>query len=164
MDGYLLFAPLLGKNTPTFPKPQDEGTNSKNASEPFMKIDFPRIIGLKIFNSIGVHKYDYLPILFFNLPDSLPLNKYSYRSNESMAPDDYKKGLNSVNKPLLVIVGSNDEAFVASAFKPAVSNNSNGEVIIINGATHNNIIYNKKAMILIKEWLEKFNLTGTKKS
>jgi pimeloyl-ACP methyl ester carboxylesterase len=128
-----------------------------------MKIDIQRIIGLKIFNSIGEHKYDSLPVLFFNLPDGMPINKYSYRSNESMAPDDYKKGLNAINKPLLVIVGSNDEAFVASAFESAVTNNSNGKVIVIDGADHNSIIYNTKAFEFIKEWMTGFNLKNTTK-
>jgi pimeloyl-ACP methyl ester carboxylesterase len=128
-----------------------------------MKIDIQRIIGLKIFNSIGEHKYDSLPVLFFNLPDGMPINKYSYRSNESMAPDDYKKGLNAINKPLLVIVGSNDEAFVASAFESAVTNNSKGKVIVIDGADHNTIIYNNKALECINEWMASFDFTDPEK-
>ena len=156
VDGYLLLAPLLGQNTPTFPKPGA----AQNNSDEFMKIDITRIIGLKIYNSIGVHKYDNLPVLFFNLPEDAAIKTYSYRSDQSMAPDDYRKGLEAVNKPLLVIVGSNDEAFVASEFKPAVTGYSNGKVIIIKGATHDSIIYNKKAMKFVEEWMKKYKLTG----
>ncbi len=87
VDGYLLFAPLLGQNTPTFPKPPKEEDSLHNRNESFMKIDIQRIIGLKMFNSIGVHKYDYLPVLFFDLPKD-PLRKYTYRSDQSMSPDD----------------------------------------------------------------------------
>lgn len=163
IDGYLLFAPLLGQNTPTFPKPAKENDSLKNKNESFMKIDIKRIIGLKMFNSIGVHKYDYLPVLFFNLPSKTPLREYTYRSDQSMAPDDYKQGLNAIHKPLLVLVGSKDEAFNASAFIPVVKNNSSGEIYIIKGATHDNILQNKEAINDVKAWAVKYNLISESK-
>ena len=155
VNGYLLFAPLLGQNTPTYSKPGNDSLQNRN--EPFMKIDIQRIIGLKMFNSIGVHKYDYLPVLFFNLPDKMPLREYTYRSDQSMSPDDYKEGLHAIHQPLLVLVGNKDEAFDAKAFIPAVKNNSSGEVFIINGATHDGILQNNEAIRRIKTWAEKFD-------
>jgi len=44
-----------------------------------------------------------LPVLFFNLPAEMGVNKYSFRSIASMSPADYKEGLLSVDKPLLVM-------------------------------------------------------------
>jgi alpha-beta hydrolase superfamily lysophospholipase len=155
IDGYLLFAPLLGHNAPTLPKPT---ASTDTVTEPFMKIHIQRIIGLIMYNSIGIHKYDSLPVLFFNLPKEMGFNKYTYRANASMAPDDYKGGLKAVKKPLLVIVGSKDEAFVASEFEPAVTKNSEGKVIIIDGATHDGILQNKKAMDEVKKWFLKLKL------
>lgn len=152
VDGYLLFSPLLGQNAPTIPK---ASAITDTTAEPFLKIHIERIIGLSMYNSIGVHKYDSLPVLFFNLPKEMPVNKYTYRSNKSMAPEDYVKGLKAVKAPLLVIVGSNDEAFVAAEFKPAVQKNSKGKVIVIEGATHNGIRQNKKAMEEVKAWFQK---------
>ena len=58
-------------------------TKPQEKSEPFLKVHIARIIGLKMLNSVGVHDYDSLPVLFFNLPDESPIKKYSYRSNES---------------------------------------------------------------------------------
>jgi alpha-beta hydrolase superfamily lysophospholipase len=148
VDGYLLFAPLLGQNAPTLPKDSADTGEVEN----FMKIYLLRIIGLRMYNSIGVHQYDNLPVLFFNLPKEMPLNKYTYRSNISMAPDDYKAGIRAVSHPLLVIVGSKDEAFVASQFKAAVENNGKGHVILINGATHDGVRHNTTAMDSVKAW------------
>ena len=71
VDGYLLFAPLLGHNAPTF---QKSSSTTDTTTEPFLKIHIERIIGLSMYNSIGVHKYDSLPVLFFNLPKKMPLN------------------------------------------------------------------------------------------
>ncbi len=156
IDGYLLFAPLLGQNSPTIPQSPAKGSSTDE--EPFMKIHLSRIIGLKMLNSIEEHQYDSLPVLFFNLPDEMPVKNYSYRANESMSPEDYKKGLEAVNKPLLVLVGSEDEAFVASEFNNAVYDNSNGDVVLIEGETHNGIRHNENAMQKINEWVKKHNL------
>jgi pimeloyl-ACP methyl ester carboxylesterase len=151
VDGYLLFSPLLGDNAPTIPKPT---TTADTTSEPFMKIDIERIIGLYLYNTIGVHKYDSLPVLFFNLPVEMPLHKYTYRSSKSMSPADYVAGLKAVKAPLLVLVGSKDEAFVANEFKPAVENNSKGKVVVIEGASHNGIRHSKEAMNKVKMWFQ----------
>ena len=123
-DGFLLFAPLIGHNSPAF---HQEQTKEKTLGEPFMKIHVERIIGLTMLNEIGNHDYDSLPVLFFNLPKSVPLRKYSYRANKSMAPDDYVTGLKAVNKPMFVLIGSEDEAFSHEAMKKAILENSNGE-------------------------------------
>jgi alpha-beta hydrolase superfamily lysophospholipase len=149
IDGYLLFAPLLGHNSPAIPQTPPTETSE---AEPFMKIHFTRIIGLKMFNEIGNHSHDSLPILFFNLPENMQLRKYTYRANMSMAPDDYKQGLKSINVPMLVLIGRKDEAFNAEAMKNAVKENSKAEVQIIENVTHNGIRHNSKAFEFIKKW------------
>jgi pimeloyl-ACP methyl ester carboxylesterase len=117
-----------------------------------MKIHIARIIGLKMFNEIGNHSHDRLPVLFFNLHDNIPSRKYFYRANMSMAPEDYKEGLKSVQAPMLVLIVSRDEAFNAEAMKKAVTENSQANIQIIEGATHNSIRHTPKAYDLIKKW------------
>lgn len=151
IDGILLFAPLLGQNTPTFPQPTQG--KSEDAKEAFLKIHIERLIGLKMLNSIGEHQFDGQKVLFFNVPTDAPIKSYSYRANESMAPVDYAQGLQAVKEPLLVLVGSDDEAFTASAFENAVKSNSKGEVFVIQGATHNGVTQHARSMELIREWL-----------
>lgn len=149
IDGYLLYAPLIGQNSPAIQLPQ-AGDNS--TAEPFMKINFARIIGLKMFNEIGNHSQDSLPVLFLNLPENAQSRKYTFRANASMAPEDYMKGLKSLNAPALVLIGTNDEAFNAAAMKKAVSENSKADVQIIEGATHNGVRHNAATYQLIKKW------------
>ncbi len=148
-DGFLLFAPLLGHNSPAFPQGQ---TSKSKAEEPFMKIHIERIIGLTMLNEINHHKYDSLPVLFLNLPESAPLRKYSYRANKSMAPDDYVAALKAVDKPMFVLMGSEDEAFVSAATKEAVLKNSNGQFQIIDKASHNGVRHELQSYIFIKDW------------
>lgn len=156
VDGYLLFAPLLGHDSPTIPTAPRK--DKKNDEEDFLKIHIPRIIGLKMLNSIGEHKYDSLSVLFFSMPKEMPLKNYSYRANESMTPADYKTGLGAVKEPLLVLVGSKDEAFVATEFEPVVTKYSHGDIFVIEEASHNGIRHHQKAMQRIKAWTTKHQL------
>jgi hypothetical protein len=120
-----------------------------------MKIHIERIIGLTMLNEIENHDYDSLPVLFFNLPEAVPLRKYSHRANKSMTPDDYVAGLKSVNKPMLVIMGSEDEAFSSTATKEAILTNSNGAFQMIDKASHNGVRHNAQSFIFIKDWFSK---------
>ena len=152
VDGYILFAPLIGHDSPAFQQPAS--VNPNDSIEPFMKIHVARIIGLKMFNEIGNHTNDSLPVLFFNLPVNMPSGKYTYRANMSMAPESYSEGLKAIMKPMLVLIGNKDEVFNAEAMKKAVTENSNGEVHIIDGATHNGIRNNPESYVIIKKWFE----------
>lgn len=159
-DGFLLFAPLIGHNSPAVQQPQ---ANDSTAQEPFMKIHIERIIGLTMLNEIENHDYDSLPVLFFNLPETVPLRKYTYRANKSMTPDDYMAGLKAVNKPLLVIMGSEDEAFSATATKEAILKNSTGEFQMINKASHNGVRHHTESFSFIKTWFLKLNSVNKSK-
>lgn len=148
-DGFLLFAPLIGHNSPAFQKIK---ATENIAEEPFMKIHIERIIGLTMLNEIGNHDYDSLPVLFFNLPETVPLRKYSHRANTSMTPKDYVTGLKAVKAPMLVLIGSNDEAFSAEELQKAILENSSGKVHIIDKATHNGVRHNTQSFNFIKDW------------
>jgi len=149
IDGILLFAPLIGHNSPAIQQSQPAVTDTL---EPGMKIHIGRIIGLKMFNELGNHSKDSLPVLFFNMPEKMPLRKYTYRANMSMAPEDYAEGLKSISVPALVIIGSRDEAFNAEILKKAVTENSKAKVQIIKEATHSSIKYNKQGFEEVKKW------------
>ena len=150
VDGFLLLAPLLGHNSPAF---QETEQTEKVNSDGFMKIHMERIIGLTMLNEIEHHEYDSLAVLFLNRPDHVSLRKYSFRANKSMAPEDYASGLQSVNKPMLVLMGSKDEAFSAVATKEAVLKYSGADMHIIEGATHNEITHNEQCLTFIKHWI-----------
>ena len=152
VDAFILFAPLIGQNSPAFPQEQ---MGEKDSAETFMKIHIARIIGLKMLNEINRHERDSSPVLFFNLPKGALLREYSYRANASMAPDNYIDGLKAVKVPMLVLVGNKDEAFAAEAQQKAILDNSKREVKIIDGATHESILQNSLAFQLITKWFSK---------
>ncbi|MCA0398614.1 MAG: alpha/beta hydrolase [Bacteroidetes bacterium] len=152
VNGFLLFAPLLGQNSPAFPQAQAE---AKDTTEPFMKIHIARIIGLKMLNEINMHQQDSLPVLFFNLPKGTPLREYSFRANASMAPENYVDGLKAVNIPMLVLLGNQDEAFTVEAQQKAVLENSKADVKVIDGSTHEGILQDPACFQAISTWYSK---------
>jgi alpha-beta hydrolase superfamily lysophospholipase len=151
-DGFILLAPLIGHNSPAFPAAEA----SPDSIEPFIKIHFGRIIGLKMLNEIGRTELNDLPVLFFNLPENMPSRKYTYRANMSMAPEDYQAGLQAVNAPMLVLIGSADEAFNATALQKAVLENSRAEMHIIEKSTHNSIVHHPETFKWVQKWFQQW--------
>jgi len=155
VDGYLLFAPHLGFNSPTVNPPKPEASSR---GEPEFKLHALRLAGLFMLNIFGIDGFNSLPIAFFNEPSDSPEsppNEYSYRAFSSMAPTDYKAGLASVDKPLLVLIGNNDEPFYGAHFEPVVRENGNGEVILFEGLNHQNIMFDEKVIAVISAWMKK---------
>jgi len=151
IDGYILFSPQLGDNAPTNVFPEDA---ARQQDESFMAIDLSRLIGLALLNSLNITHWNDMPVFFFNLPAEMGVNKYTFRSTASMSPADYKEGLQSVDKPLLVIVGENDEAFNVNAYQAAIDTYSKGELHLIKGQSHNGVRHDVLAMKQVKQWIK----------
>ena len=154
IDGYLMFAPQLGENSPTNKTQDNQSSEPENT---FMALHIPRLIGLALLNSMGITQWNNMPVFFFNLPEGTPLSSYSYRSTASMSPKDYTTGLQAIDKPLLVVVGENDEAFNAAAYEEAISTYSKGEFLMVDGQTHNGIRHDEVAMRRVREWINANN-------
>jgi pimeloyl-ACP methyl ester carboxylesterase len=146
--GYLLFAPNMGHDVPTTSKELDLENN-------FIKVHLSRGMGLRMLNEFIIHRYDSLKVVFYNMPKQMPLRSYSYRSMEASAPANFREALRSINKPLLVVAGSDDEAFIADEYLPIVKVYSNGACFIIEGETHNGVRHNEEAMEEVKKWAVK---------
>jgi pimeloyl-ACP methyl ester carboxylesterase len=80
---------------------------------------------------------------------------YSYRLNTAFAPrPDYEADLAAINKPLLVMVGDQDEAFNAAAFEPVIAAQTDqGRYHIIKGANHLGVVTGPAAISVLKDWL-----------
>jgi pimeloyl-ACP methyl ester carboxylesterase len=152
VDGYLLFAPYLGWESPTTRKAPPAGGGA-DAGASFLEIHLPRIVGLKLLHLFGIHAFDGLRTQFFNLPPELPLRSYSYRATEDMAPADYHRAFAPVRRPLLLIVGSRDEAFVPEEYTALLHRTRPGAVRVIPGATHNGVLHDPRAVAAVWEWM-----------
>jgi len=145
-DGYILFAPALGWESPTTRKEESD------QNPDFAKLHLSRFIGLSLLNAIKISFLNYKDVLFFNVPDNAPLKSYTYSSLASMSPDDAAEAIAGIGKPLLVVVGEKDEVFYADRYEELVEKNSRGTTRVIDGANHNSISHDPKAIQAVKNW------------
>jgi pimeloyl-ACP methyl ester carboxylesterase len=150
-DGYLLFAPLLGSKSPTARTESADG--QRTGGEAWMKLNLPRTIGLMMLNAVGIGGLNGLHTLLFNVPPQFPLRAYSYRAMASMEPNDYVAALTADTKPLLVIVGKNDEAFRAEQFASVMGIHKHAETEVIEGESHNSILNSSAALNAVAGWM-----------
>jgi alpha-beta hydrolase superfamily lysophospholipase len=147
-NAYLLIAPFLKYNAPTM-RP-----NSGGWARPYTG----RIIGLTILNNVGVHWFDYLTAIEFNMPedarDGTETLSYSHRLNTAYTPRNYENDLRAIAQPLLVVVGTEDDAFIAEQFEPVISQYTSVQVKLLAGLTHMGVVVRPEIRPVIKKWLE----------
>jgi pimeloyl-ACP methyl ester carboxylesterase len=113
-DGYLLLAPYLRHDAPT------ARPNTGGWAAPYV----PRIVALSLLSAAGMHALEGLPVVAFAIaPEELSANRtqfYSFRLWANFAPHrDWQRDIENIRRPAMVLVGANDELFVADAFAPA---------------------------------------------
>jgi alpha-beta hydrolase superfamily lysophospholipase len=153
VDGALLLAPYLGWSSPTVPK--EVSPEAAKAGAAFLQVHVPRLLGLKALNLAGITSFNGLRTEFFNLPHAMPLRSYSYRAMENQGPADYRRALADVSVPLLTVVGTRDEAFVAEAFPLAMRHAPRGELVLVPDATHEGIVRDPRTMAAVHVWSSK---------
>ena len=83
---------------------------------------------------------------------------YSYRFNRAFAPrDDYLRDVAALPK-FLLIVGDKDEAFVATAYAPLMSEvNAKGRYVLVKDVGHLDIVNARKTEQAISAFIGEFN-------
>jgi pimeloyl-ACP methyl ester carboxylesterase len=107
---YILTSPYLHHDAPT-----SRGKNSGGWAKPFI----PRIIALSILQRLGIHWFSGLPVIAFALPENAKGTRtYSFRLFSNFRPDeDYLGDFRRSKAPITVLVGQNDEIFVAAKYE-----------------------------------------------
>ena len=147
-DAYLFLSPFLKYNAPT------ARPNSGGFANPYTK----RIAGLTMLNNWGIHKFDYLTVIEFDMPeearDGTETLSYSHRLNTAYAPRNYEKDLRAITQPLLVVAGTADESFYAEQYEPVISQYTDVKVELLQDVTHMGVVVGPEVQLVIKEWLE----------
>lgn len=146
--GILLLAPYLGHDAPMV-KRNAGGWASPNV---------PRIAGLRALNSLGITRYNGAKVLKFNLPrkyhNGYETLEYSYRMMRGLHPDDYRAALKATTAPLLILVGTGDEAFHAVEFDSGIRPyKPDTRIAYVEGGSHLGIIVSEAAMIESARWI-----------
>jgi len=111
-DNYLLLAPSIGPDAPTL----------RRDAVGWESIGKPRFIAIALLDTVGVHAFDDLPVL--RLPSTEDAKKSHLTSTYSFAlavncfPErgDYRAAIRTVDRPLRVVVGRDDELFYADRY------------------------------------------------
>jgi alpha-beta hydrolase superfamily lysophospholipase len=147
-DAFMLLSPFLKYNAPTM----------RSNAGGWAQAHTLRIAGLTMLNNVGIHWFDYLAVIDFKMPqkarDGTETLAYSHRLNTAYAPRNYKKDLRNITQPLLVVVGSRDEAFVADQFEPVISQYTAVQVKLLPELTHMGVVVSPEVRPVVKEWLE----------
>jgi alpha-beta hydrolase superfamily lysophospholipase len=148
VDKAVMIAPYLGHDAPTVRK------NSGG----WVTVGIKRWVGLSMLNSIGIHRYNKKPVLFFNRPkayeDSLQAKSYSYQMAINFAPSNYKKDIAKLQTSSLVLVGDKDESFYTHKFKEVFNPASEyTDVQIIENVNHLNIMKNTEVSQSIEKYI-----------
>ena len=149
-DAYVLLSPFLKYNAPTI-RPNSGGWAHAYTG---------RIAGLSMLNMMGIHWFDYLTAIEFNMPeearDGTETLSYSHRLNTAYAPRNYKKDLSAITQPLLVVAGTADDANIAEQFEPVMSQYTAVQVALLPGVTHMGVVVGPNVQPVLKDWLEGF--------
>ena len=150
-DAYMLLAPFVYYNAPT------TRPNAGGWAQPYTG----RIVGLTMLNNVGIHCFDYLTAIDFNMPEEIR-NKtetlsYSFRLNTSYAPRNYEKDLSTITQPLLVVAGTADETMFAEQYEPVISQYTDVQVKLLQDVTHMGVVVGPEVRPVIKKWLKGLN-------
>ncbi len=148
-DAYLLLTPYLGYKAPTV-KPNSGG---------WVQVLKRRYAGLAMLNNIGITHLNNLPVIFFNRPaqwkDSLQVDSYSFRLNESFSPQRFSENLKYNKQPILVLAGMDDEAFYPKQFESVFARYApQASVQLIEGVRHLDLPDSEIAFAEITEWFD----------
>lgn len=148
-NAYLLLAPYLGYDAPTVRK------NSGGWADPKVT----RIIAISILNELGMTHFNKLPVLHFNLPPEYRQGSetlaYSYRLMKGFAPANWQNDLSSMAAPVLLITGSDDEAFFAERFEPTLRPIvPHADIVTVPNASHLSLVVNKEGIKTAYHWLQ----------
>ena len=149
-DGYLLLAPFLQYNAPTI-RPQLSGWATPKTS---------RIVALNLLNALGIGSFNGITTLEFKLPPRYRTGNetlaYSYRLMTGINPRNYASDLQALEKPTLVVVGTDDESFYADEFRSVFQEFSpQAQVELMPGATHLTLVVDAGLPPLVVQWLKR---------
>ncbi|MCZ0738764.1 alpha/beta fold hydrolase [Phreatobacter sp. AB_2022a] len=116
-DGFLALSPFISVRSGT----SRPGTGDRaSVTGGWANAAVPRITVLSLLNGLGITAFDGLDVIAYAVPPNAEGKRariYSHRLLANMSlPRDWQPALARIAKPAAVLVGANDQLFVASAY------------------------------------------------
>lgn len=147
-DGFLLLAPYLGHDAPT----------TRAGSGGWARPRTGRIVLLSILAGFGIRALQGMTVLEFAMPEAARTGQetlaYSYRMMAGINPRDHASDLAAMRAPVLVLIGSDDEAFVADAYPAVFAEHApHARVERIEGVSHLGLVAHPETAQRAIAWL-----------
>lgn len=151
IDGYLLLAPAVSPNAPI---------NRKQTGPSPMQFRMGRIVLLTIAQLLGIRRWHGATVLVKYKPEHLRHGTETLRLSfrllmSRVAHPRYERFLAKLTRPTLVLVGSEDEEFVAEAYAPLFAKYGQAEVKVLPGLDHDGIVASERTYREVEQWLNR---------
>lgn len=147
-SGYLLLAPFLGHDAPT----------TRVDAGGWARPRVPVIVGLSVLNALGITALNGVTAITFQMPDAVrdgtETLAYSYRLNTGYAPRDFRRDLAGLERPVLALIGADDEAFLPEQLAPALRPLVPATVEVLDGVGHLDLPAAAATAERVIRWLE----------
>lgn len=124
-DSYLFLAPYTDHRAPT----------QRPGSGGWASVGMPRLAAIAILNRLGITALNHLPTARFAVdanPRAGLTETYSYALLMNFQPsDDYRRDLKRIDKPAALVVGANDEIFVADKFAAVLTEAGRADIPVM---------------------------------
>jgi pimeloyl-ACP methyl ester carboxylesterase len=111
-DDYLALSPYIAHDSPTV----------RPAAGGWASVALPRLLALSMLDRLGLPWFQGLPVVRFATDAKADQNRtpvYSYRLLTGMQFDgDWRAAIARIARPTMVVIGANDELFLAGQFQP----------------------------------------------
>ncbi|MFN3230300.1 MAG: alpha/beta hydrolase [Asticcacaulis sp.] len=139
-DAYLAISPFIAPGT-VMDRPNQGGWTT---------VSVPRIVTLSILNQMGISAFDHLTVLAMAVPKDLQAGRPANYSHALLAssslPRPWEKTVAAIKAPTRVIIGAQDELFVAEAYPDALKAvNPALSVRLVAGVDHMGMMLNPAA-------------------
>jgi pimeloyl-ACP methyl ester carboxylesterase len=149
---FVFVSPYLRYNAPTV-RPATPNEKASPEHNVWYSVSIKRIVGLSIFNSVGIHHFDGLPVLAFPVPTGIEATtaSYSFRLEENFQPrGNYQADIRAIKKPAQVFVGGQDELFLPEKFADVFDKDrSDIPVTIVPGLGHSDMVTKPEAITAV---------------
>jgi non-heme chloroperoxidase len=140
---YVLLSPVLAPGAPTL-RPNSGG---------WVRVNLGRAIALTLLDRIGLHWFESLPLVVFAVsPSASGLTPaYSYRLALSFGAErDYLASFRRARRPMMLLVGSEDEINIADRYAPLLKPvKQDLQITVLPGVGHMGLITDPQALRVI---------------
>lgn len=140
-DHYLLLAPFVGQDAPTY----------RHGSGGWVRVGIPRYLAILLLNRLGIHAFDQLPVVRYALNDEAKAALtpwYAFNLVQNYRPKrDYRATIAAIERPMHVLVGADDPVFHVERFNEVFRDaGSTATVDLLPGIDHVGLVLEPRAI------------------